>query len=265
MATGRTHPRWARFYMAGYDLSGYSRTVGPLKWEYEEAEITAQMGDSVKGYLPGKASISCGTLNGVFDSTVTSGLHVIASSVATSEVVMIPIGIRAAPAAGDPVFMGEFVQLGYTAEESGGAIFANVPFGEWDVSDLLSHSRSKPWGVLIHAKAARTAANTAVGIDDYGAATALGGYMMYQIFAGAGGDGTATIKMQDAAANTNPSFADITGATTGELDCSTPQKGVVDLTATRDVRRYLRWQLALNGATTVTFAIGFCRTITAGF
>jgi len=258
MATGRTVPKWIRFYMAGYDMSGYSRTVGPLKWEYEEVELTAQMGDAVKGYLPGRASISCGTLNGVFDSTATSGLHVIASTVATSEVVMIPIGIRAAPAAGDPVFMGEFVQLGYHAEESGGAIFANVPFGEWDVANLLSHHRSKPWGILIHALAARTAANTAVGIDDYGAATALGGYMMYQVTAG---NGTATIKMQDAATNSNVSFADITGATSGELDCSAVQKGIVDLTATRDVRRYLRWQLTLGTATTLTFALAFMRSI----
>jgi len=265
MATGRTHPKFVRFYMAGYDMSGYSRTVGPLKWEYEEADLTAQMGDAVKGYLPGRASISPGVLNGVFDSTATSGLHVIASTVAQSEVVMIPIGMRAAPVAGDPVFMGEFEQLGYHAVEEAGAIFATVPFGEWDVSTLLSHSRSKPWGVLIHANAARTAANTAVGIDDYGAATALGGSMMYQIFAGSGGDGTATIKMQDAATNSNANFADITGATTGELDCRTAQAGVIDLTATRDVRRYLRWQLALNGATSVTFALAFCRTITAGF
>ena len=262
MATGRTHPKHVRFYQAGYDMSGYARTVGPLKWEYEEAEITAIMGNAVKGYLPGRASISCGVLNGVFDSTVTSGLHVIASSVATSEVVMIPVGIRAAPVAGDPVFMGEFTQLGYHAVEEGGALFANIPFGEWDVSKLLSHVRSKPWGVLIHAKAARTAANTAVGIDDYEAATALGGYMMYQIFAG---DGTATISMEDAATNTNPNFAALTGATTGVLDCSAVKKGVLDLTATRDVRRYLRWQLSLGTATTVTFAIAFCRTLKAGF
>lgn len=258
MATGRTHPKWARFYMAGYDLSGYSRTVGPLKWEYGESDITADMGDAVKGYLPNEASISCGELKGVFDNTATSGLHVVASTVLTSQVVMIPVGIRAAPAAGDPVFMGEFVQLGYTSEEADGAILASVPFGEWEVSKLLSHGREKPWGILIHANAARTAANTAVGIDDYGAATAKGGYMMYQVFAG---DGTATITMEDAATNTNPSFAALTGATTGELDFSTVKKGVVDLTATRDVRRYLRWQLSLNTATTVTFALAFMREI----
>ena len=262
MATGRTHPKWVRFYMGGYPMSGYARTVGPLKWEYEEAEITAQMGDAVKGYLPGNASISCGTLNGVFDSTATSGLHVIASTVATSEVVMIPIGIRAAPAAGDPVFMGEFVQLGYHAEESGGAIFANIPFGEWDVANLLSHSRSKPWGILIRAQAACEAANTAVGIDDYGAATALGGYMMYQVQSG---DGTATISMEDAATNEDAQFAALTGATTGELDCNNVQAGIIDLTATQDVRRYLRWQISFSSASGVTFALAFCRTITAGF
>ena len=258
MAAGRTHPKWVRFYMAGYDLSGYARTVGPLKWEYDTPDLTADMADAVRGYLPDDASISCGDLKGVFDSTATSGLHVVASAVSSPRVVMIPIGIRAVPAAGDPVFMGEFVQLGYHAEESDGAILANIPFGEWDAANQLSHSRDKPWGFLAHAKVATVAVNTAVGIDDYGAATAKGGYMAYQVFAG---DGTATITMEDAATNTNPNFAALTGATTGELDCSAVQKGVVDLTATRDVRRYLRWQLSLNTATTVTFALAFMREI----
>ena len=258
MAAGRTHPKWTRFYMGGYDLSGYARTVGPLKWEYDTPDLTAEMADAVRGYLPNLPSISCGDLKGVFDSTATSGLHAVASSVATSEVVMIPLGIRAVPAAGDPVFMGEFVQLGYQAEESGGAVLASIPFGEWDVANRLLYGRDKPWGILTHAKVATTAANTAVGIDDYGAATALGGYMMYQVFTG---DGTATITMQHASTNSNASFDNITGATTGELACGTPQAGIVDLTATLDVKRYIRWQISLGDAETVTFALAFMREI----
>lgn len=256
MAVGRTHPKWTRFYMAGYDLSGYARTVGPLKWEYDTPDLTADMADAVRGYLPNVPSISCGDLKGVFDNTVTSGLHAVASSVATSEVVMIPLGIRAAPAAGDPVFMGEFVQLGYQSEESDGALLANIPFGEWDVANRLLYGRDKPWGFLVHAKAAVTEVNTAVGIDDYGAATAKGGYMMYQVFAG---DGTATITVQDAATNSNASFSNITGATSGEIDCSSVQRGIVDLTATRDVRQYIRWQISFGDAETVTFALAFMR------
>lgn len=253
MATGRSTSRHIRAYLDGYDMSGYSRSVGPLKWEYEEADLTCQMSDAVKGYLPGLASISPGTLNGVFDNTATTGLHVIASSVASRKL-MIPIGIRAAPAAGDPVFMGYFVQTGYNGELVGPSVYANVPFGEWDASDFPAYD--VPWGNLIHAKAARTAANTAVGIDDYGAATAKGGYMMYQVFAG---DGTATITMEDAATNTNPSFAALTGATSGELDCSAVQKGIVELGVGATVRQFLRWQLSLNSASTVTWAIAFCR------
>ena len=72
MATGRTVPRWVRFYADGFDLSGFSRTVGPLKWEFEEADLTVQMADAAKGFMPNLASISPGILNGVFDNTATS-------------------------------------------------------------------------------------------------------------------------------------------------------------------------------------------------
>jgi hypothetical protein len=79
---------------------------------------------------------------------------------------------------------------------------------------------------------------------------------MYQVFAG---NGTATLKVQDAATNTNPSFADLSGATSGSVNCATPSAGVVAISTTATVRQYLRWQIVFGTATTVTFALAFVR------
>ena len=252
MATGRTTLKHSRFYAAGYDLSGYTRTFGPLDWTFEEHEATAPLGDAAKGYLPGHPAISLGALNGNLDNTATSGLHVNFNTAGVSRVVMAPFGIRAAPAAGDPVFAGYFEQLGYQASGDG-VMAVNIPFGAWDVANLVAYGN--PWGLLVHANGAETAANTGTGFDNYVAAeTQFGGYLVYQVFAG---NGTATISIDDSA--NNSTFLALSGATSGSIDCSNPTSGIVALGRTATVRRYLRWQLALGTATTVTFALSFCR------
>ena len=38
MATGRTHPRFCRAYIDGYDMSGYSRMYGPLAQTFDEGQ-----------------------------------------------------------------------------------------------------------------------------------------------------------------------------------------------------------------------------------
>ena len=255
---GRTVPKWVRVYMDGYDISGYSRTIGPLRHVYEEADLTVQMADAVMGALPNLPSISVGTLNGVFDNTATSGLHALASPVPSSRIITVPIGIQAVPQNGDTCFNGQFVQLGYTGEPVGPSVYANVPFGEWDVANELNYDQA--WGQMVHVKAARTGANgTAAFTVDGGAATTAGGYLVYHIFAGAGGDGTATISIDDSADDS--AYSALSGATSGSLDCRSVQKGIVQLAVGATVRQYLRWQLALGQATTVTFAIAFVRGI----
>lgn len=251
MTTGRTIIKHTRIYVGGYDLSGYSRSIGPLAWSFDETDLTT-ITDAVKGILPGHAMFGVGTQNGVMDNTATSGLHTLMAAGAGSKyAVMIPIGIQAAPAQGDPAYCGEFELSSYMSEGP----YVNLQWAQPSVAGTtLAYKR--PWGSLLHASGAETAVNTAVGIDDIGASSALGGYLMYQVFAG---NGTATIKVQDAATNTNPSFADITGATSGSVDCSTPRAGIVAIGTTAAVRRYLRWQIVLGTATTVTFALAFVR------
>lgn len=251
MATGRTTLRNWRVFVDGYDLSGFSRSFGPLATTFEEG-VDDALSLNVKGIMPGSATIMMGTLNGVFNNTATSGLHAVMKGAGVKRNVLLACGIQAAPANNDPCFVGQFEQLGYYGDPAANPVTATIPFG--NVSALAaSLGYARPWGALLHANAARTAANTATGLDQL-ASSALGGYMMYQITAG---NGTAAIKVQHAASNLDGSFADL--LSTGTISCSSPTSGVIALARTATVNRYVRWQLALGTATSVTFAIGFVR------
>lgn len=258
---GRSLFKYGRVYMDGYDISGYDRAFGPFTWSFDEADMTAPQSDATKGYLPNHCNIACGPLNGLFDNTATSGFHTLASGIETERVISYAFGDRTAPAVGDPVFAGRWVQLSYNPQETGGAMVANVDFGMWDAANLIGYTI--PWGRLLHTNVAATAANSSgTAQHDNGAASSLGGYMVYHVTAG---DGTATIKVQHSTEEVDGSYADLGGCTSGELDCSSVQSGIVATTAkTTTVNRYLRWQISLNTATTVTFVLSFIRGIHDG-
>lgn len=257
MATGRTTSKYLRVYVGGYDLSGHGRQIGPLRETYQEV-AGASFADEVIGILNHQAQLGVGTLNGWFDNSAAGLQALHAAGPGLRHVVSVALGIRAAPAIGDPVYAGEFEQGEYLAIPAGGMVTAAVPFA---AASAQSGTRlyDDPWGVLLLDAAARTGANADPGEDNpTGAATDFGGFMAYHIL---GGNGTATLKVQDAATNTDGSFADLTGATTGSVDCSTPQAGVVALARNATVRRYLRWQLALGTATSVSAVLSFHRAL----
>lgn len=251
---GRTVAKHARVYMDGYDISGDTRSIGALMCQFEEADMTC-LTDAVKGALPNQATLGIGTLNCVMNNTASSGIHAVLSSAGQQRTVLVTIGSRTDPAQGDPAYCAVLQQKDYLLDPNNAGVYLNISFDKTS-SSATSLLYARPWGWLLHAKGAETAANTAVGIDDNGGASAFGGYMMYHVFAG---NGTATIKVQDAAVNSNGSFADLSGATTGSIDCTTPKHGIVALGRTATVRQYLRWQMVLGTATTVTFALAFVR------
>jgi hypothetical protein len=262
MATGRTVAKHTRVYAGGYDLSGYTRGIGPLSVEFDEASLVA-LTDGARGVLPDVGKIGIGTLNGVFDPVATVGLHALMNGAGVMRTMLVAIGMRATPAQGDPAFLGEFEQKSYMADQDGGAVVATVPFEGWSAR-AASLLYNKPWGVLLHASGAETGANSAVGVDDYGASPpSRGGYMVYQIFA-YGGTGSAVITVQDAATNLDGSFAllsdGVADMTSGSIaHTAMPCAGMVAISTTAAVRRYLRWQLALTDLTSLTFALAFVR------
>jgi hypothetical protein len=259
MSTGRIRgDQDKRFYVDGYDLSGYQRKVGELKWE-SDAPVDAASIDPIKSIVAvGQVQLGIGTFNGFFDNTPTNGLHVVMNGAGVKRVVMIPQGIRAAPTQGDPVYSGEFDQLDYKSQVDNRVVVASIAFGDVDaVAAALAYS--KPWGVLLHAKAEETGANTAIGVDG-GAQTTKGGYMVYQIFA-VSGTGDVTLSVQDADTNLNGSFAALSPPLTSGAIAHTavPCAGVVALATTQTIKQFTRWQMALSGITGCTFALAFVR------
>lgn len=250
----RTVEKFTRVYVGGYDLSGYARSVGPLELSHDEADLTT-FTDTVKGYLRNHAQANVGTLNTVMEDTATTGTHaVMAARAGAAQTVTVAIGMNAAPAAGDPVFGGTFTMKSYTPEDAGGAAVVSAQFSGW-ASDAASLLHASPWGVLLHASGAETAANTGTGVDNPTAAsTTKGGFLVYQVLAG---NGTATISVDDSA--NNSAFSALSGATTGSIAVGTVQAGIVALAPTATVRRYLRWQIAFGTATTCTFVLSFHR------
>lgn len=261
MTVGRTTWRWARLYMDGSRIASYASKFGPMGTEFEEVS-SVTMADAVQGMLLGQAKIPEPVLNGVFDND-TAGLFVLASPGSSLRQLMVAIGQNAEPAAGDRIWTAQLNQKTYTAAPAGGAVVANVGFSGWDAA-ATTLLYAEPWGTLLHADGAEMAANTAVGIDDWvgptaqpsATSTAKGGLFVYQVFSG---NGTATLSVEDAAANTNPSFVALSGATSGSINCAVASGGMIALGNTATVRRYLRFQIAFGTATTVTFASGLLR------
>lgn len=248
----RTHNKHTRAYINGVDVSGYTRSVGALEWMFD-AEPDAAVTDEAKNILIGKGSVNAGGYSAFFENDA-AGLYNLANDGNGTMVFTAAIGANTAPAAGDPVFSWVFEQKSYSAEQGSGFVAVTVPL---ETSYAANLTYSKPWGVLLHAKGAETAVNSSTGIDDNGASTAKGGVFIYHLLSS---DGTVTLKAQDAATNSDGSFADITGATSGSIDASvTPKSGMVSLGTTATVRRYLRWQLAFGAGTTATFVCAFIR------
>jgi len=248
----RTHKKNWRVYIAGYDMSGYGFNFGPLSCVFDEVGETA-FSDGVHGKLCGHATISVGTFNGILDNTASTGLHT-ALSTQAKRIVTVAIGDVNAPAAGDPTFNGEFEQIGYQAEGDG-MVTVTLPFNFSVGATSLLYPN--PWGNLIHASGAETAVNTDTSDHDYGAQTTYGGYGIFHMISS---NGTATLSIQDADTDVDGSYSAL--ITADEADASsTPVSQIVALATNATVERYIRWQLALNSATTVTFVTSFVRMI----
>lgn len=254
MAPQRTASRWLKFYSDGYDLSGYAKAIGPLTFDFTAGAPDAAFSDAVEGAFPGRAKIGVGMLSSVLDND-TAGAYARHSAAGSLHSLMIPIGMGADPVMGVPVYLGQFEQEGFELSNGDGFTSINAPFSNPGPESGLAYN--KPWGVLLHAKGAETAINAANTNVDNGAATTAGGYLMYQIFAVAG-SGTATISVDDSANGTT--WAALAGATSGAIaHTAMPTAGIIQLSGTATVRQYLRWQLALTGITSVTFALAFVR------
>ena len=254
----RTHLKHYRVYVNGYDLSGYSRNVGTLAWVFD-TEPDAAMTDGVKNVLLGQCDIQAGPINVMFDNDAAGAKALLAANTSTLTVT-VAVGALAAPAIGDKSFTWDFEQSAYSVEQGTGFVVANL---QLNTSHASQKAFAKPWGVVLAHNTARTAVNSTTGVDDYGASPpSLGGVFWYHLLTS---NGTVTLTAQEADTNSDGSFGNITGATSGSITAAvTPKYGMAATTETYAVKRYLRWQLAFGTANTATFVCGFNRnTITS--
>ncbi len=254
----RTNNRWIRPYLNGVRVGADAVNVGNVGVAWDVAPMTAYL-DEIKNAIPGRAEISVDALNAVMSPGTAGSVHDLCAAGTGTFDYMVAYGIQAVPAAGNPIFAWRFDQAGYMGEPGDGFVMCNVTLKPTFASNnpAVLAGYECPFGVLIHADGAETAANSAVGIDDNGAASTKGGVMVYHLFTS---DGTVTLKIQEASTNSDGSFGDLTGATSGSIDAtSAPLYGMVALSKTAAVKRYLRWQIALGAASTATFVIGFLR------
>lgn len=248
----RLHTKNEKVYINGVDLSGHSSALGALDWNFE-TQVEQAFSDECKNGLTGRCDIQAGSLSAFLDND-TAGLFALASAGNGTRNLMAAFGVNGTPAAGDPIFAWAFEQTSYNSAEGSGFVAVTIPFAGASYSSTLTYS--KPWGVLLHPKNSETGVNASAGIDDAGASSSKGGIFVYHLFSS---DGTVTLKMQDAATNSDVSFADVTDAASGWISGVTPTSGMVSLGTTATIRKYLRWQMILGTATSATFVCAFIR------
>lgn len=255
MATGRSLPEFEQLFIDGYPMCAYTISIDERGIEYPEYDGGVAICDPIKGVLVGKPTVIFGPVNGTFDNTATSGMHVLANAAQGARRNILHVrGVRGTPAMGDDTFTAQMLQSAYKAVGDD-IVSATLQFGH-DATSALAYD--EVFGRLIHAYGSETGANSANTNVDNGAATAYGGYLMYQIYS-ITGSGTVTVSIDDSANGTT--WAALSGATTGAIaTASAPTSGVIELATNATVRQYLRWQLAFGGsASACTFALAFVR------
>ena len=251
----RTNSKWTRVWVNGYDISGSARDIGSVGFTHDAPNVAAYS-DNVLNTVMGHSAIQCGPINAFLSPAASPAIdiHELLNAGNIETDVMVAFGINAEPAVGDPVFGWKMQQGSYTADGEG-VVGVNMSFP--GASYAASKGYDKPFGKLVHAKAAATAANTAIATIDNGAASAKGGIFVYQLFSSTG---AVTLSIDDAAANTvTGDFSALSGATSGSISAAvTPKSGMVALATDATVRRYIRWQLSIASGT-CTFACAFIR------
>lgn len=260
MARGRSATVYERLYINGYNLNAYVMDAGERGVEHDQAN-TFCWADLVTGTLLGKHKYTFGPVNGVFDNTVTTGLHVLADGWKKTQVNLTHVrGVRAAPAIGDDVFCAPMVVKDYKGTNADNLVTARLDFESPQANTSMALTYSQPFGQLLHAWSNEVAVNAAhTNADGYAASTA-GGWMMYHIYSISGGGGTVTISIDESDTGVG-AWGALAGATSGAIAAAAaPTSGYVQLGTTAAVKRYLRWQIAFGApANGCTFLLSFMR------
>jgi hypothetical protein len=133
MATGKTNARWIRVLVddsggTARDISAAVNNVSEVGLTFDETEVTG-FSDGVKNFTLGHPSAEI-EISGPFSNLADTGAHTVFNSIdgveTATKTVTIQIGIRAAPAGGDPEFEGEYVCSKYTVNPGDGTYTARM-------------------------------------------------------------------------------------------------------------------------------------------
>ena len=253
--TGRTVSKYNRLYLGnstiGLDLSCNTMSVGEAGIDFDIDEQAAYCWE-VKGGLPDWGNLTLGPVNMSLNAG-TAELHDAMVALEGSQVsACLAIGIREAPTYGSPAFLWQGSLKSYQSAPAGGMVMATATLsGDYAASPL---QYSKPWGVVVHPLGTETAAGnsaTAGTIIDNGAATTGGGYLFYSITALDGN--IDPVLLEDSA------DAETWTTLVSQSGLSAPAAGIIQLAPGSTVKRYLRWQISFDTATTATFFLAFVR------
>lgn len=233
--TGKTHPRYLRLLANGYNLSGDMRAVSSFGTEFSQADATG-WSDGTMQYLAGRANVMLDGFTAIFNNTPTAtgptaaGSHEVLS-IGGSYYVSLHIGIRAAPAIGNPAMAAVFEQVGYSVNGSGDEpVMLNATFG----GSAVLPSSVYVWGTTL-AAGTELSSSTNGGSVDGGASSANGfiAFLHVPQTTGAQASNDWAFTIEDSADDT--SFATI-GTFSADGSAITAER----ITGTGTVRRYVR-------------------------
>jgi hypothetical protein len=241
MATGKTNSRWYRLIVDEVDLSGDSRQIGEFGVNYQTAPVEG-WSDGVMYFTIGQAEHMLSGYQAVFNNTASTGSHTELSGI-EEYIVSLPIGIRAAPAVGDPAFLASFEQLNYLVDGTDG-VLANVEFAK-SITDI---DHEAAWGVTLAPGTSLSATTNGTSVDN--AASSANGAMAH-LHVTATSSGNWTLKVQDS--TDDAAWSDLI---TFSADGSAVTAEAADVAGTVD--RYVRFQ-ATRVAGTTSFWVTFVR------
>ena len=185
MATGKTNSRHMRLFLDEIDVSGDTRNVGSFGMTYSEIDVSG-WSNGVTNFVLGQPTVMIDGFQSVFNNTATTGSHVELSAQEEYNASLM-IGIRGAPAAGDPCFAATLQQSSYTMAGEG-ALITGISLSGPGQAQLVSNSRTinNCWGQILDPGTALTSTTNGTTVD--GGAATTGGLVTYShVTASSGG------------------------------------------------------------------------------
>jgi len=193
MATGKTNMRWARLLVDSLDLSGDTRQVGSIGTVYDQQDQTAYS-DAVHNFTLGHPTFELSGYQAVWNNTAVTG-SAVELAVLEEYIVSFCMGIKAAPALGDPAILQTVDQVSYTIDGSD-AVLIGVEFGK----STTTLAYEKCFGDVLEFGTSRSDTWNGTGFLTNGDAATANGAIAHlhvvDVFTGA-----YTFKVQDSANN----------------------------------------------------------------